>query len=66
MLNKNFNIKKIFFVGISAIFAMIFSCSSDGGKPEPTDTPTSGEVNVVVDESFQKLFDYQIFTFEAI
>ncbi len=66
MLNKNFNIKNIFFVGISVVFATMLSCSSDGGKPAPTDTPTSGEVNVVVDESFQKLFDNQVFTFEAI
>ena len=65
MLSKHFNIKKIFFAG-TILFATLFSCSNDGRKPEPTDTPTSGEVNVVVDESFQKLFDYQIFTFEAI
>lgn len=32
---------------------------------EPTDTPTSGEVNVVVDESFQQLFDTQIYTFQS-
>lgn len=65
MLSNHFNIKKIFFAGI-ILLATLFSCSSDVGKQEPTDTPTSGEVNVVVDESFQKLFDYQIFTFEAI
>ena len=33
---------------------------------EPTDTPTSGEVNVVVDESFQQLFDTQIYTFQSL
>ncbi len=53
------------------IFGSIFlaitcwACSGDS-KPEPTDTPTSGEVTIVVDESFQKLFDNQVFTFEAI
>lgn len=41
-----------------------FSCSEK--KNEPTDTPTSGEVNIVVDESFQQLFDNQIYTFESI
>jgi len=33
---------------------------------EPSDTPTSGEVNVVVDESFQQLFDTQIYTFQSL
>ncbi|OFY86960.1 MAG: hypothetical protein A3F72_02030 [Bacteroidetes bacterium RIFCSPLOWO2_12_FULL_35_15] len=41
----------------------ILGCSNPN---EPTDTPTSGEVNIVVDESFQKLFDTQIYTFESI
>ncbi len=66
MLNKYFNIKKILFGSAVVIITTLFSCGAEGGKPEPTDTPTSGEVNVVVDESFQKLFDTQIFTFEAI
>lgn len=50
-----------FFIITIAIF--FYGCSS--GKPEPTDTPTSGEVNIVVDESFQQLFDTQIYTFES-
>ena len=45
---------------------LLMACSGGPGKPEPTDTPTSGDVNVVVDESFQKLFDTQIYTFESI
>lgn len=58
--------KKIIF-GISIVSLTIFQACSDTTKPpEPTDTPTSGEVNIVVDESFQKLFDTQIFTFESI
>lgn len=66
MRSKIFNIKKILFGSIIAIIATLLSCGGNDGKPEPTDTPTSGEVNVVIDESFQKLFDSQIFTFEAI
>lgn len=54
--------KYIFVVVISAL---IYACSS-GPSNEPTDTTTSGEVNIVVDESFQKLFDTQIYTFESI
>ncbi len=59
MLKKN---KLVFFIFLSVV---LYRCSGNGPK-EPTDTPTSGEVNVVVDESFQKLFDTQIYTFEAI
>jgi phosphate transport system substrate-binding protein len=51
------------FLIISLIFALV-ACS--GHKNEPTDTPTSGEVNVVVDESFQQLFDTQIYTFHSL
>ncbi|MES2286626.1 MAG: substrate-binding domain-containing protein [Bacteroidota bacterium] len=49
---------------IIAIAIIISSCKP--GKPEPTDTPTSGEVNIVVDESFQQLFDTEIYTFESL
>lgn len=45
------------------LFAFV-SCKP--GKPEPTDTPTSGEVKIIVDESFQKLFETEIYTFESI
>jgi phosphate transport system substrate-binding protein len=53
------------FTYLFILFALFFACS-EGNKNEPTDTPTSGEVNIVVDESFQKLFDTQIYTFESI
>lgn len=46
--------------------AVFFACGGPGGKPEPTDTPTSGEVNIVVDESFARLFDTQLYTFHSI
>ncbi len=46
------------------LLAIVFSGCSNSN--EPTDTPTSGEVNVVVDESFRQLFDTEIYTFEAI
>ena len=45
-----------------AVALVLYGCTS---KNEPTDTPTSGEVNIVVDESFQQLFDTQIYTFES-
>ena len=59
MLKQN---KFIFFIFLSVALG---GCSENGPK-EPTDTTTSGEVNIVVDESYQKLFDEQIYTFESI
>lgn len=53
------------YIVLIVLFALLYGCSGDS-KNEPTDTPTSGEVNVVVDESFQKLFDTQIYTFESL
>ena len=52
--------------GVFILIALVTGCSDANEKKEPTDTATSGEVNIVVDESFQKLFDNQVFTFEAI
>jgi phosphate transport system substrate-binding protein len=49
------------------IALILLACSSQpGGKPEPTDTTTSGEVRIVVDESYYHLFTTQIYTFESI
>jgi phosphate transport system substrate-binding protein len=45
------------------LISALTACSDR--QNEPTDTPTSGEVNIVVDESFQQLFDTQIYTFQS-
>jgi phosphate transport system substrate-binding protein len=58
--NKN----KIVLLVITS-FIVLLACGGPTGT-EPTDTPTSGEVNVVIDESFTRLFDTQIYTFESI
>lgn len=58
-----FQLNKLIYILVITLIAFLYSCS--GGKNEPTDTPTSGEVNIVVDESFQQLFDTQIYTFES-
>lgn len=47
-----------------ALIVFLYSCQS--GKSDPTDTPTAGKVNIVVDESFQQLFDTEIYTFQAL
>jgi phosphate transport system substrate-binding protein len=46
------------------LLVIILSACS-GTYKEPTDTPTSGEVNVVIDESFRQLFDTEIYTFQS-
>jgi phosphate transport system substrate-binding protein len=59
-------LKNKYFIFPLILAGFVYACSGGPGKSEPTDTPTSGEVNIVVDESFQKLFDTQIYTFESI
>lgn len=44
----------------------LVSCSAPNGMPEPDDTPTSGHVNVVIDESYTMLFDTEIYTFQSL
>lgn len=47
-----------------SFISFVIAC---GGGPETrSDTPTSGAVNVVIDESYQLLFDTQIHTFESL
>jgi phosphate transport system substrate-binding protein len=47
--------------------SLLLSCGGDKNeKPEPDDTPTSGQINISVDESFSLLFDTQIYTFESL
>ena len=57
-------LNKYFF--FSSILLFFYGCSGGPAANEPTDTPTSGEVNIIVDESFQKLFDTQIYTFQSL
>ena len=52
--------------GIPYIYAgfllVMFSCVG-GGKNTITETPTSGDIKIVVDESFQPLLETEVFTF---
>lgn len=54
------------FLLIFTAFGLFYACGGPNGAGERTDTPTSGQVNIVVDESFTRLFDTQIYTFESI
>lgn len=55
------NLRKLVLLAGIAFF---YACSNKIN--EPTDTTTSGEVNITVDESFKKIFKTQIYTFESI
>lgn len=47
-----------------ALSSILFSCGSDPKKE--LDTPTTGSINLSVDESFQPIIETQISTFEGI
>lgn len=51
--------------GIS-LFSILISGCGVGGPKEFSDTPTSGTVAIVVDESYSLLFDSQIYTFQKL
>ncbi|NLJ44861.1 MAG: phosphate ABC transporter substrate-binding protein, PhoT family [Bacteroidales bacterium] len=44
---------------------MISSCNT-GGTKDPRETPTSGNIKIAVDESFQPLIDTEVFTFTSL
>lgn len=48
------------------IFLLALANPGCTNKQKPTDTNTSGEVKITVDESFKKLFTNEVYTFEAI
>ena len=52
------------FLYILFVVVILSGCATQPN--EPTDTPTSGTVNITVDESFQQLFDTQIYTFQSL
>lgn len=55
------------YILILVALLFMFACSNQpNGKEEPTDTTTSGKVNVVIDDGYQELFAMQIYTFESI
>jgi len=51
--------------GVWFFFALIVACSTSTVSHDATDTPSTGEIKIAVDESFQQLFDTQIYTFQA-
>jgi phosphate transport system substrate-binding protein len=56
-------------VKIIVLFLMLTgftACNHNPAGKDYTDTPTSGNVSISVDESYSLLFDTQIYTFEAL
>lgn len=49
---------------IAVIF--MFSCTNKGGIEFPTDTPTSGDIKILVDDSFKPLLDAEINVFTGL
>lgn len=63
-MKSSFKINLFLLAFIGSVFS--FSCSSDSQKPEYTDTPTSGDILILVDESYKPLLQVQIDTFMKI
>lgn len=63
-MKSSFKINLLLLAFIGSVFS--FSCSSDSKKPEYTDTPTSGDILILVDESYKPLLQVQIDTFMKI
>jgi phosphate transport system substrate-binding protein len=57
--------KKLIFLSIFIVFVFC-SCNHNPAGKDYTDTPTSGDVNVSVDESYKLILDTQAYTFEAL
>jgi phosphate transport system substrate-binding protein len=56
---------KKYILWVTLLPLLFYTCDGNKGHKEDTDTATSGHVNIVVDESFQQLFDTEIYTFQS-
>jgi len=66
-MGNKINISRhLFYATILLFVVSTFSCNNGDKKKEPTDTPTSGKVNIAIDESYSLLFDTEIYTFESL
>jgi len=63
--------RKIFRTEISMLipgimFILLITSCNTGGTRELPDTPTSGNIKIAVDESFQPLIDTEVYTFTSL
>ena len=64
MVSKRKFISFIPYIYIGLVF-VLFSCTG-GGSNKITETPTSGDIKIIVDESFLPLFETEVNTFTSI
>ncbi len=50
----------------ASLLLILTGCAGKNGNNKPSDTPTSGQVTIGVDESYTPMMDTQIYTFEAL
>lgn len=50
----------------AVIFTCLSACHNPMGKQPITEAPTRGNIKISVDESFQLLFDTQLYTFQSL
>lgn len=55
-----------FFLAITMIILVVSSCRNPMGVQPLDETPTRGNIKMSVDESFQLLYDTQVYTFESL
>ena len=57
--------KQYFVFGILLIYVFFISCSN-GNQKSYTDTPTTGKINIYVDETFKPIIESEVSVFEGI
>jgi len=55
-----------FFLTLTMLVLIIASCHNPMGVQPLDETPTRGKIRMSIDESFQLLFDAQLYTFESL
>ncbi len=54
------------FIVLCAVTFLVFSCKNPMGVQPLDETPTRGNIRISVDESYQLLFDTQLYTFQSL
>ena len=62
---KNFLFNPLF-LSISLLVILLVSCHNPMGVQPLDETPTRGNIKISVDESFQLLYDTQVYTFQSL
>jgi phosphate transport system substrate-binding protein len=55
-----------FFLAIATFILVVTSCRNPMGVQPLDETPTRGNIKMSIDESFQLLYDTQVYTFESL